>query len=166
MPQAEIYYITGKPDENVLQSPYLEAFRQKGYEVLVMTDDIDDFIMLDLQEYKGKKIKNVIKGDITPGQDEQAEKEKAKEKFEKLLARIKEQLKDEVKDVRVSGRLTDSAAVLVAEEGGLDPQMEKLLKSMGQDVPSSKRILEINPAHPVFDAMNGIARKGRAATSC
>ncbi len=62
--QAEIYYITGRPDENVLQSPYLEAFREKGYEVLIMTDDIDDFIMLDLKEYKGKKIKSVIKGDI------------------------------------------------------------------------------------------------------
>ncbi len=158
--QGDIYYITGKPDENILQSPYLEAFRGKGYEILVMTDEIDDFIMLDLQEYKGKKIKNVIKGSITLDQSGQAEKERAKEKFEKLIGMIKEQLKDEVKDVCVSGRLTDSAAVLVAEEGGLDPQMEKLLKSMGQNVPDGKRILEINPAHQVFDAMNELMAKG------
>src|SRR5208283_4201286 len=62
--QGEIYYITGRPDENILQSPYLEAFREKGYEVLVMTDDIDDIILSSLQEYRGKKIKSVIKGDI------------------------------------------------------------------------------------------------------
>jgi molecular chaperone HtpG len=158
--QPEIYYITGRADESVLQSPYLEAFRQKGYEVLVMTDEIDDFIMLDLQEYKSKKIKNVVKGSVTLDKDVQAEKEKAKEKYEKLLAMIKEQLKDEVKDVRVSGRLTDSAAVLVADEGGLDPQMEKLLKSMGQAVPGDKRIFEINPNHQLFEAMNELVTKG------
>jgi len=158
--QTEIYYITGKADENVLQSPYLEAFRGKGYDVLIMTDDIDDIIMSGLQEYKGKKIKSVIKGDISLDKTEQAEKEKSKEKFEKLLARIKEQLKDEVKDVRLSGRLTDSACCLVADEGGLDPQMEKMLRAMGQDVPSSKRVLEINPAHGVFEVMNRFLEKG------
>jgi molecular chaperone HtpG len=163
--QGEIYYITGKPDENVMQSPYLEAFREKGYEVLIMTDDIDDFIMLDLQEYKGKKIKSVIKGDISLDKAEQAEKERSKEKFEKLLTAIKEQLKEEVKDVRLSGRLRDSTCCLVADEGGLDPQMEKLLKSMGQEVPSQKRILEINPSHRVFEAMNNlIAQGGHEAT--
>jgi molecular chaperone HtpG len=158
--QAEIYYITGKPDENVMQSPYLEAFREKGYEVLILTDDIDDFIMLDLQEYKGKKIKSVIKGDINLDTAGAADKERSKEKFENLLARIKEQLKDEVKDVRLSGRLTDSAVCLVADEGGLDPQMEKMLKAMGQEVPSQKRILEINPSHQVFGAMNELIAKG------
>jgi molecular chaperone HtpG len=158
--QPEIYYITGKPDENVMQSPYLEAFREKGYEVLILTDDIDDFIMLDLQEYKGKKIKSVIKGDINLDVAGAADKEKSKEKFVNLLARIKEQLKDEVKDVRLSGRLTDSAVCLVADEGGLDPQMEKMLKAMGQEVPSQKRILEINPGHQVFSAMNELVAKG------
>jgi molecular chaperone HtpG len=163
--QGEIYYITGKPDDNIIQSPYLEAFRDKGYEVLIMTDDIDDFIMLDLQEYKGKKIKSVIKGDISLDKAEQVEKERSKEKFEKLLAVMKEQLKEEVKDVRLSGRLKDSASCLVADEGGLDPQMEKLLKSMGQEVPSQKRILEINPLHQVFEAMNDlIAQGGNEAT--
>lgn len=158
--QAEIYYITGRPDENVIESPYLEAFREKGYEVLIMTDDIDDIIMLGLGEYKGKKIKSVVKGDISLDKDNQAEKKKAEGKFEKLIARIREQLKDEVKDVRLSGRLKDSACCLVSDEGGLDPQMEKLLKSMGQDVPAGKRVLEINPDHQVFSAMNDLIEKG------
>lgn len=158
--QSEIYYLTGKPDENVMQSPYLEAFREKGYEVLIMTDDIDDFIMLDLKEYKGKKIKSVTKGDISLDKTEQADKERSKEKFGKLLGLIKEQLKNEVKDVRLSGRLKDSACCLVADEGGLDPQMEKLLKSMGQEVPSDKRVLELNPSHQVFAAMNDLIDKG------
>ncbi len=158
--QDEIYYIIGKPDENTLQSPYLEAFREKGYEVLIMTDEIDDFIMLDLREYKGKKIKSAVKGDISLDKAGEADKERSKVKFEKLLALIKEQLKDEIKDVRLSGRLKDSACCLVAGEGGLDPQMEKLLKSMGQEVPIDKRILEINPGHQVFEAMNDLVAKG------
>ena len=158
--QGEIYYIIGKPDENTLQSPYLEAFREKGYEVLIMTDEIDDIIMLDLKEYKDKKIKSAVKGDISLDKAKESEKEKSKEKFEKLLGIIKEQLKDDIKDVRLSGRLKDSACCLVAGEGGLDPQMEKLLKSMGQEVPSDKRILEINPSHQVFEAMNDLVAKG------
>jgi molecular chaperone HtpG len=158
--QEAIYYITGRPDENILQSPYLEAFRKRGYEVLCMTDDIDDLIMLDLQEYKGKKIRSVVKGDVSLDKTKEAEKEAQKGRFEKLLARFKERLKDEVKDVRFSGRLTDSACCLVADEGGLDPQMEKLLRSMGQDVPTQKRILEINPDHPVFEAMNSMIAQG------
>ena len=154
--QDAIYYITGRPDENILQSPYLEAFRTKGYEVLVLTDDIDDLIMLDLGEYKGKKLKNVVKGDVHLDKTTESEKKAQEGKFEKLLSKFKERLKDEVKDVRLSGRLTDSASCLVADEGGMDPQMEKMLKSMGQDVPVQKRILEINPTHPVFETMNSM----------
>ena len=160
--QTEIYYILGKSDEDVLQSPYLEAFTEKEYEVLVMTDDVDDIIMLGLQEYKGKKIKSVVKGDITLDKPGESDKEKSKQKFEKLLSRIKEQLKDEVKDVRLSGRLKDSACCLVADEGGLDPQMEKLLKSMGQEVPTQKRVLEINPDHQIFTSMNELMDKGNS----
>jgi molecular chaperone HtpG len=158
--QSDIYYITGRPDQNVMQSPYLEAFREKGYEVLIMTDEIDDFIMLDLKEYKGKKIKSVIKGDVSLDKTEPADKERSQEKFEKLLGMIKEQLKNDVKDVRLSGRLKDSACCLVADEGGLDPQMQNLLRSMGQEVPPNKGILEINAAHPVFEAMNNMISTG------
>jgi len=157
--QSDIYFITGRPDENVMQSTYLEAFRDKGYEVLIMTDDIDDIIMTSLKEYKGKLMKSVIKGDISLDSPAEAVKERSKEKYKTLLALIKERLKDEVKDVRLSGRLRDSPCCLVSDEGGLDPQMEKLLKSMGQDVPDEKRILEINPSHEIFEAMNKLTVK-------
>jgi molecular chaperone HtpG len=158
--QSEIYYITAKPEENVLQSPYLEAFREKGYEVLILTDDIDDVIMQDLGENRGKKIKSVVKGDIKLDKPGEGEQEKSKEKLGRLLALIKEQLKNDVKDVRLSGRLTDSACCLVSDEGGMDPQMEQLLRSMGQEVPAQKRILEINPSHQVFEAMNNLIAAG------
>lgn len=153
--QEEIYYILGASRDEVMKSPYLEAFMEKGYEVLVMLDEVDDFVMSGLQEYKGKKIKSVIKGDIKLERSDEKEKE-ARKKFSVLIELIKNQLKDEVKDVRLSGRLKGTACCLVADEGGMDPQVEKLLKSMGQAIPENKRILEINPSHPIFEAMNKI----------
>ena len=153
--QEDIYYITGTSLDETLRSPYLEAFKDKDYEVLVMLDDIDDIVMSQF-EYKGKKLKSVIKGDITLDKEEKGEKDKARKKYIKLLNLITDLLDKEVKEVRLSGRLTDSACCLVSDEGEMDPQMEKLLKSMGQDVPKRKRILEINPSHPVIESMNRI----------
>jgi molecular chaperone HtpG len=157
--QEEIYYITGADLDEALRSPYLEAFKDKDFEVLIMLDDIDDIVMTSLFEYKGKKLKSVVKGDIKLDKSEEAAKEEAGRKYEKLLGLIRSQLKDDIKDVRLSGRLKDSACCLVTEEGGLDPGMEKILKAMGQDVPANKRILEINPSHPLFEAMNRIIEK-------
>ena len=157
--QEEIYYITGASYDEAVKSPYLEAFKEKDYEVLILLDDIDDIIMGSL-EYKGKMLKSVTRGDIKLDRSE--ETEKAKEKYEKIIDLIKEQLKDEVKDVRPSSRLKDSACCLVSDEGAPDAQMEKLLKAMGQSIPANKRILEINPSHPVFEAMSAIfARNGK-----
>ena len=153
--QEDIYYIAGASYDEAIKSPYLEAFREKDYEVLIMLDEIDDIVMGGL-EYKGKRLKSAAKGDIKLDRAGEAEKEKAQEKYEKIIDLIKEQLKEEVKDVRLSSRLKDSACCLVADEGALDPQMEKLLKAMGQTVPANKRILEINPAHPLFEAMDEI----------
>ena len=104
---------------------------------------------------KKKKLKSVLKGDI------KLDTKKDDKKFDRLIDFIKEKLKEEVKDVRLSGRLKDSACCLVADEGGLDPAMEKLMKAMGQNIPASKRILEINPAHPVFEAMNNLYAKDK-----
>jgi molecular chaperone HtpG len=161
--QEDIFYITGKTYEEASKSPYLEAFRAKDYEVLIMLDDIDDFIMGDLFEYKGKKLRSVVKGDIDLDKDGASEKEKAKGEFEKLIEFVREILKDDVKDVRLSGRLKDSACCLVTEEGGLDPNMEKVLKAMGQEVPQTKRVLEINPSHPLLETMKAVLQKeGRA----
>jgi molecular chaperone HtpG len=161
--QDDIYYITGKTYEEASKSAYLEAFREKDYEVLIMLDDVDDFIMGDLFEYKGKKLRSVVKGDIDLDKDGAPAKEKVRGEFEKLIEFVREMLKDDVKDVRLSGRLKDSACCLVTEEGGLDPNMEKVLKAMGQEVPSMKRVLEINPSHPLLETMKAVLEKeGRA----
>jgi molecular chaperone HtpG len=156
--QEEIFYITGTTYDEVKKSPYLEAFNKKGYDVLVMLDEVDDFIIGGL-EFKGKKFKSVVKGDITLDKTEEKEKKDAEKKYKAVIELIKDQLKDEVKDVRLSGRLTDTACCLVGEDADMDPQMEKLLKSMGQAVPQSKRILEINASHPIFEAMNILFEK-------
>ncbi|MBI5664707.1 MAG: molecular chaperone HtpG, partial [Nitrospirae bacterium] len=156
--QENIYYITGASYDEAKNSPYLEAFKDKGYDVLMMLDEVDDFIATGL-EYKGKKFKSAVKGEIDLDKSKEEEKKETKKKFKALIELIKDQLKDEVKDVRLSGRLKDTACCLVGDEMDMDPQMEKLLKSMGQSVPQSKRILEINPAHPIFDAMNRLFEK-------
>jgi molecular chaperone HtpG len=161
--QEDIYYVTGASRDEALRSPYLEAFKEKNYEVLVMLDDIDDFIMGGL-EFKGKKFKSVVKGDVTLDKSGKEEKEKAEKKFNKLIELIKDRLKDDVKDVRLSGRLKDSACCLVSDEGAMDPQMEKMLKAMGQNVPESRKTLEINPSHPLFESMNEVFEKDRNST--
>jgi molecular chaperone HtpG len=162
--QEEIYYIIGTTLYEALRSPYLEAFTKKDYEVLVLLDDIDDFIFSGF-EYKGKKMKSITKGDLALDKEEKEEKEKAQKKYEKFIDLVKDILKDDVKDVRLSGRLTDTVCCLVTDEGDLDPQMEKLLKSMGQELPPMKRVLEINPAHPLFASMNTIFEKDKKSAT-
>jgi molecular chaperone HtpG len=157
--QEEIYFITGATRQEALKSPYLEAFREKGYEVLVMVEEIDDIIISGLHEFRGKRFRSVTKGDIELDREGEAEREEAKRKYEKLVELIREELKDKVKDVRLSGRLKDSACCLVAEEGDLDPKMEQVLKSMGQDVPAGSRILELNPSHPAIEAMDAVFKR-------
>ncbi len=159
--QKEIYYITGNSLSELIKSPYLEVFIEKDYEVLVLLDEIDDLIFSSA-DYKGKKFKSIIKGEINIDTQKKEDEKESKEKFEKLLIFIKETLINEVKDVRISGRLKDSPCCLVGDEGDMDPRMEKLLKSMGQDVPERKKILEINPLHPIFDAMLRIFEKDRS----
>ena len=158
--QEEIYYLTGNSLEELLKSPYLEMFNEKDYEVLIMLDEIDDFIFTTF-EYKGKKFKSILKGEISFDKQKQEDEKESKKKFEKLLNYIKDILKDEVKEVRISRRLKDSPCCLVGDEGDLDPQMERLLKSMGQNIPERKKILEINPLHPIFDTMLGILEKDK-----
>jgi len=156
--QEAIYYIIGTSLAEALHSPYLETFRGKGYEVLVMLDDIDDLVLSGF-EYKGKRMKSITKGDVDLDKTEKTEKEATQKQYAELMDLMKDTLKDDVKDVRLSGRLTDSACCLVTDEGDLDPQVEKLLKAMGQEVPLKKRILEINPSHPLFAAMKEIFEK-------
>ncbi len=156
--QEHIYYMPAPSYEEAINSPYLEAFRAKDYEVLIMLDEVDDLVMNGFT-YKEKQVRSVVAGDIDLDKTEKAEKEKTEKKYRKLIDLIKEALRDRVKDVRLSGRLKDSACLLVADEGGINPQMEKILKAMGQDVPESKKILEINPDHALFAAMNEVFEK-------
>jgi molecular chaperone HtpG len=156
--QKEIYYITGTSREMVANSPHLEGFRSKGYEVLYLTDPVDEWVVQALTEYDGKKLKAVDRGDIElDSEDEKKEKEEKKketqEQYKGVLEFIQEKLAENVKEVRLSSRLTESACCLVADEYGMNANMERIMKAMNQDVPKSKRILELNPGHPIMQVL-------------
>jgi len=145
--QEALYYITGTDRAAAESSPYLEAFKEKDYEVLIMTDEFDDIIISRLGTYADKPFQSAIKGDLDLGVGNKDAKQK---EYGGLLELMQDQLKDLVEEVRVSGRLKDSAVCLVAGEYDMDPQMEKMLKAMGQSVPQGKRSLEVNPDHPLI----------------
>jgi len=156
--QEDIYYITGENLATVANSPHLEAFRQKGYNVLFMTDPIDEWVVQATHEFDGKSLKSITKGDIELGTEEEKEEakkelESASEKHATLLGVIQKILDEDVKEVKLSGRLTDSPCCLVADEQGMDANMERIMKAMGQEVPKTKRILELNPSNPVVDKL-------------
>ncbi|MDP6525284.1 MAG: molecular chaperone HtpG [Kiritimatiellia bacterium] len=163
--QKEIYYITSDSVETAASSPHLEAFKEKGYEVLFFVDPIDEWIVQRLTEYDGKKLKAVDRGDIDfEGEDEKADSEaenEAKEEYKDLLDFIQKQLDDDVKEVRLSKRLTDSVCCLVADEAGMNANMERIMRAMNQDVPKGKRILELNPGHDVLKNMKEIFEKDK-----
>jgi molecular chaperone HtpG len=166
--QKEIYYITGMSRETLEQSPHLEAFRAKGYEVLFMTDPVDEWVVQALTEYDEKPLKAVDRGDISLDSEEEKKvkekkREEAQKEFSDLISLIADRLKDKVKEVRFSNRLTDSACCLVAEEYGMNANMERIMKAMNQAVPESKRVLELNPDHPILKAMSGIHQQDKAA---
>ncbi len=151
--QDYIYYLPATSWEDAVKSPYMEAFRAKDFEVLIMLDEVDDLVMSGFA-YREKQLRSIVAGDVDLDKSKKTDREEAQKKYQKLIDLIKEQLKEDVKDVRLSGRLKDSACLLVVDEGDLNPQMEKILKAMGQSVPDSKKILEINADSPLFLAMN------------
>ncbi|MDR0933101.1 MAG: molecular chaperone HtpG [Victivallales bacterium] len=150
--QKDIYFITGEKRESVAASPALEYFKSQGYDVLFMTDPIDDWIMQQMFQYRQKNFKSVVKGDFEVDGAEELLKE-AKEKFAKLLEFLKTTLGDSVSEVRFSARLTDSPCCLIVEGNALSPHLERLFKAMHQEIPQSKRILELNPKHPLVEAL-------------
>lgn len=156
--QDTIYYLTGDSREKLENSPHLEAFRQKGVEVLLLTDPIDDIWVGAVTDYKGKKWKSAGQGEVDLGTEEEKKKaeEERKEKtavYASLLEALGAKLADSVKEVRLSSRLTTSPACLVSDENSMSPQMEALLRNMGREVPKTKRILELNPAHPILEKL-------------
>lgn len=165
--QEEIYFITGTSRAALEQSPHLEIFRKKGYEVLFLTDPVDEWVVQGLPEYGGKKLKAVDRGDVIPATEEEkkeqeAKREEAAKQYGDLLSFVKEKLAERVKEVRLSNRLTDSACCLVADEHGLNANMERILRAMNQTVPESKRILELNPDHPIMQVMATLFGKDKS----
>jgi molecular chaperone HtpG len=148
--QKEIYYITGGDRASAEASPYLEVFKERGIEVLIMTDDFDDIIISGLGQYKETPFQSAIKGDLDLGE---GDKEAQQKEYGDLLELMKEELKDLVSEVRISGRLKDSAVCLVAGDHDLDPKMAKMFEAMGQQVPQGQRMLEVNPNHELIGRM-------------
>lgn len=150
--QKEIYYITGENMSALINSPLIEQLRSKDYEVLLMTDPIDEWVTQSLVEYDGKSLKSAEKGDL----DLDKVDEEKKGKYESLFKHIRVQLEDTIKEVRPSMRLTDSVACLSGDTHDMSGYMEKILKSTGQEMPENKRALELNMSHPVMDRINAM----------
>lgn len=152
--QKYIYYASGKTKEQVLALPQMDLVKKHGYNVLILTDEIDEFVMQVLREYKKKEFKSINQGDLDLLDKEETEKldELAKDK-KALLDKMKEILSEDVKDVVLSKRLTDSPVCLVSEDG-ISFEMEKFIASLpNQEKPKATKILEINPKHELFNAI-------------
>ncbi|MGI2260027.1 molecular chaperone HtpG [Shewanella sp. GXUN23E] len=156
--QKHIYYIVADSYEAAANSPHLELLRKKGVEVLLMSERIDEWLVNHLNEYKEKQLHSVTQGDLDLGELEDAAEKEQQEKLakesESLVARFKTALGDKVKEVKVTSRLTDTPACVVAGEGEMSSQMIKLMQAAGQAVPESKPVFELNPAHPLVQRLN------------
>lgn len=163
--QQHIYYLTGDSRTAVENSPHLEAFRDRGLEVLILTDPVDEVWVGTQPEFEGKQLRSIAQGeadldnDEDGGEEAQAERERRRAEFAELLEWLSEQLKDEVKEVRLSSRLTVSPACVVTDAGDVTPALQNLYRAMGQELPASKRILELNPDHALVARL----RKAHAA---
>lgn len=151
--QEVIHVLTGANRQIVESSPLLESVREKGEEVLLLVDPVDEWVLQRLFEYDGKKIVPLDRGDAQEDEDEKSKREALEKEHEGLLGSLKGALEEEVAEVRFTSRLKDSPAVLVAAEGGLSGHMERLLKRSGQDVPDQKRVLELNPKHELVKGL-------------
>ena len=156
--QTDIYYLTGESAEQLRKSPYLEAFRAKGRDVLLLTDPIDEFAIPGLMTYKGKQLKAADRGDTATGDEVAAD---LKDQFASVISFIKGKL-PEVADVRLSTRLTESAACLVADGAAVNAHLERMMERMGRDAGGGKRVLELNPKNPAVEAVRELHNKDAA----
>ncbi len=163
--QKDIYYQIADSFLTAKNSPHLEVFRKKGIEVLLLSDPVDEWFVTHLGEYEGKSLKSVSKGELDLGTLEDKDEKKRAEELagaqKELVARVKKSLDARVKEVRVTHRLTSSPACLVADEHGLGANLERLLKSAGQEVQAAPPILEINPSHPIVQRLGEEASGAR-----
>jgi molecular chaperone HtpG len=149
--QQAIYYVTAPSKAVASQSPHLEQVRKKGYDVLLMTDAVDPFAVAGLHEYGGKPVVSVASPDLKLGGEDEKKPEEPKSKEQTaLLDRFSSVLKEQVSSVKASTRLHDSPACLIVPDGGLPPQIERLMRAQGRELPKSQRILELNLEHPLL----------------
>lgn len=156
--QKDIYYVTGAHRKAVEHSPHLEAFKKRGYDVLFLIDPIDEWFVKSVLEFEKHPLRSVAHGDLDLGPTPESE-QASPEDAEIAVKAVKEALGDKVKDVRASKRLTDSASCLVAAEGDPGANMERILRMVDQEAPERKRILEINPTHPILMNLAALAKK-------
>ncbi len=148
--QEHIYFLTGENRVAVEHSPHLEAFQDKGFEVLILTDPIDEMWVDAVPEFQGKKFQSIAKGQVDLDDDANPEQQ---EEFAALLELLKSTLAEHVKDVRLTSRLTSSPACIVGDSYDMTPTLEKMYRAMGQELPQIKRILELNPKHELVVAL-------------
>jgi molecular chaperone HtpG len=163
--QEKIYYVTADTFASAKASPHLEVFRKKGVEVLLLSDRVDEWMMSFFTEFEGKQLQSVAKGTLDLGKLEDDADKKAQEQAEgehkDLVERIKKSLGERVKDVRVTLRLTESPACLVADDHDMTANLQRMLKAAGQNVPASQPILEINATHPLLQRLQAEAEGSR-----
>ena len=157
--QSDIFYLTGEDRHTVENSPHLEAFQAKGYEVLYLVESVDELVVQSLTEFDGKPLKSVGKGTVQLGSDEEKKQaeEALKEKteaFGSLLELFQQKLDTHVKEVRLSNRLTTSPVCLVGAEYDYSPQLERLLRQTQQGTPQQRRIMELNSSHPILTKLH------------
>lgn len=156
--QEEIYFLTGESRSQVENSPHMEAFQAEGYEVLILTDPVDEIWVDAVPDYEGKKLRSIARGSVDLKKDE--EQKEPEGDFGPLLGFLKEKLDEQVKEVRLSHRLTTSAACLVSDSDDITPALEKMYRAMGQEGPRVKRILELNPNHPLVSGLRAAHERG------
>ena len=149
--QKNIYYVTADNYDAAKGSPHLEIFKQKDIEVLLLSDRVDEWLVANFGEFEELSLKSIAKGDLEDldSKEDKKKKEKTVKDYEKVISKAQEILDNQVKEVKVSSRLSESPSCLVADENELGGNMERIMKSLGQDVPDTKPILEINPTHPL-----------------
>lgn len=156
--QEQIFYATGQSREQLLKSPHLEAFKAKGYEVLLLTDPVDEIWVNSVTEFDGKSLQSVAKGEVDLDTEDdkaarEAEREELDREFADLLTWLKVTLEEHVKEVRLSTRLTESPACLITDAFGITPALARMYRASGQAIPVGKRILELNPKHPLVTGL-------------
>ncbi|MDT5313400.1 MAG: molecular chaperone HtpG [Mycobacterium sp.] len=151
--QDQIFYATGESRQLLERSPHLEAFKAKGYEVLLLTDPVDEVWVASVPEFDGHALQSVAKGEVDLGASDDGADDAANGDFAELLTWLKETLDEHVKEVRLSTRLTSSPACLITDTFGITPQLARMYRASGQEVPVGKRILELNPGHPLVTGL-------------